>query len=193
MESDTVAVMDLRRSFAKNAISRSWIKYQFGSKSTPQALSSASNTAVGLKVLVVDAEKKSAEGLCCVLERWGHDCAIALSGLDALRTGAWYQPQVAIITLEMPWMLGTEVAKHLRADFRKADCLIIGLTSDAEYQQRQETGANCIDLLLARPLNLGVLKTLLILETAYQLRLLKAADVGAKSSCYAGRNRPCRT
>lgn len=193
MESGTVAAIDSIRSIAKKVKSRGRTEYQSGSKSTPQFFNSASKTTVGLKVLVVDGEMKSAEGLGGVLQRWGHGCAIALSGLDALRTAAQYQPHVAIITLELPWMLGAEVARHLRADFRKADCLIIGLTSGVEYQQRQEAGANCIDLLLARPINLGVLKTLLLLETAYQSRLINSADVSSKLTYYAGRNKPCRT
>jgi DNA-binding response OmpR family regulator len=168
MESEVLAVIDVRQSFEKNAMSRHWIKHPIGPKSISQSWIPKSNTPSGLKVLVVDGEMKSAEGLAKVLHRWGHDCEIAICGLDALRIAARYQPHVAILALEMPWMLGTTIAKHLRADFRKDDCLIIGFTSAVEYQQQQKTGETCIDLLLARPINFGVLKALLLFKSSHQ-------------------------
>ena len=159
MESAITALLERKRAFESNTTARGWEKRQVVPWPEARSLSPSQKALSGIKVLVVDCISQAADRLAEKLWGWGHGCTIANCSLNALRIAAWYHPQVAILNLEMPWMNGNEIAKHLKSDFRKDDCLIIGFTSVAEHKRRQDASETCIDLILARPIKSAVLKT----------------------------------
>ncbi len=118
-----------------------------------------------LRVLVADGNQDSADELGWWLHRCGHDPSVVYDGPTALRVAAMHRPQVVLLHLEIPQMDGCRVAKQLRHDFPRWECLLIGITGrtdEARYRQSIESG---VDLLLIEPYRLLILETLLSLES----------------------------
>lgn len=117
-----------------------------------------------LRVLVVDDEKDTTDSLAWLVDRWGHVASLAYDGIAALRAAAAQRPDVVLLDIEMPFMDGCEVARHLRADVSRNECLIIAVTGRADHLRRQQCIEAGIDLLLIKPVNPSVVETLLLLE-----------------------------
>jgi two-component system CheB/CheR fusion protein len=137
--------------------------------STPLKLTCSNNLLLrqqALRVLVVDNDQEMADELAWWLHCCGHNPRIAYEGHDALRVAAKQQPQLVLLNLEMPHMDGCRVARQLRLDFPRNECLIIGVTWRTDEDRRRQSVEAGIDLLLIRPLDLWLVETLLMLESA---------------------------
>lgn len=117
-----------------------------------------------LRVLVVDDDRDIADSLVRRLRRWGHTARTAQDGLAALRVAATQHPDVVLLDMEMPFMDGYQIARHLRLDFPKSECFFMAVTERSEDEHRQQCIDAGIDLLLIKPLDLSNLETLLLLE-----------------------------
>ena len=117
-----------------------------------------------LRVLVVDAEQNSANGLLRQVLNAGHDAHAAPAGHAALRVAAAWHPDVVLLDLETPLMDGCPVATHLRSDYSSEDCLIIAFAEWVDEARRKSCVEAGIDLLLSKPLDQDVVETLLMLE-----------------------------
>lgn len=119
-----------------------------------------------LRVLVVDGNRDMADSLVRRVRRWGHAARAAHDGLAALRLAATQHPDVVLLDMEMPFMDGRQVARHLRLDFPRSACFIIAATERTEDERRQQSIESGIDLRLIKPLDPSVVETLLLLECA---------------------------
>src|SRR5438876_662826 len=72
----------------------------------------------GVRVLVVDDDPHSAEGMARLLQHSGHEVDVALDGKTALQRARAKQPDVVLLDICMPGMDGYEVAGQLRAMFQ---------------------------------------------------------------------------
>jgi CheY-like chemotaxis protein len=63
-----------------------------------------------LRVLVVDDNDDAAQSLCYLLESMGCEAVASNAGPDGLALAGSFEPQLAIIDLEMPGMKGCEMA-----------------------------------------------------------------------------------
>jgi len=129
-----------------------------------------------LRVLVVDDEQHTADGLVGLVSRWGHAARWAYDGATGLKVAAAQHPDVALLDLEMPFMDGCEVARQLRLDFPRTECFIIAFTAWADERCRQQCSAAGIDLVLVKPVDPPVLETLLMLEFARATRPRTASN-----------------
>ncbi len=68
-----------------------------------------------LRVLVVDDYPDAAETTCMLLKILGHDTRAAYSGQHALDVAREYDPEVALIDLDLPDVPGLEVGRALRS------------------------------------------------------------------------------
>ncbi len=75
-----------------------------------------SRTTHPLRVLVVDDNVEGAEMVCALLETLGCVTAVAFDGLQGLAAAVDFDPDLALIDLEMPGMDGCEVARRIRTD-----------------------------------------------------------------------------
>ena len=64
-----------------------------------------------IKVLVVDDEKSSREGLSELLDTWGYKVSMAKDGEEAISLINAQKPDITICDLKMPKVDGLEVAK----------------------------------------------------------------------------------
>jgi CheY-like chemotaxis protein len=81
-----------------------------------------------------------------------------------LKVAAAQHPDVVVLDIEMPLMDGCQVARQLRRDFSRKECLIVAVTERADHERGLQCQAAGIDLVLIKPVNSSVVETILMLE-----------------------------
>ena len=66
------------------------------------------------RVLIVDDFQDAAEATCMLLMLLGHDCRFAMTGEEALREAAAFDPDIAILDIGLPDLSGLQLARLLR-------------------------------------------------------------------------------
>ena len=105
------------------------------SRMKPLASSSARELPAARKILIVDDHVDSADIIAEALALQGHETRVAYEPLAALSMATEFQPQVAILDINLPTMDGYELGAALRVDL--PECRFIALTGDA-------TGFGCL-------------------------------------------------
>jgi PAS domain S-box-containing protein len=114
----------------------------------------------GRRILVADDNKDSADSLQRVLQLYGYDVRVAYDGAAALRLGASFRPEVAVLDIGMPGANGYEVAREIRRQ-QGAQIKLVALTGwgqDGDRRRAMEAG---FDFHLTKPVDPGVLNDLL--------------------------------
>jgi CheY-like chemotaxis protein len=131
-----------------------------------------------LQVLVVDNEQDSTDQFVRLVRRWGHAARGVYRGLTSLRVAAAQHPDIVLLNLELPHMDGLQVARHLRLDFPRKECLIIAIAARADDERRRQSIEAGIDLLFIKPVDPSVVETLLMLESVRVSRSWKTNAAG---------------
>lgn len=87
-------------------------------------------------VLVVEDEKDLAEMLAYNLEKEGYRVVVAHDGMQALQSSRAESPDIVLLDLMIPIIMGTEVCKELRKDAATTNIPIIMLTARGEEIDR---------------------------------------------------------
>ena len=117
-----------------------------------------------LRVLIVDDDRDTTDGLVKLVRCWGHTARLAYDGLSALKTAAIQHPDVVLLDMEMPFLDGCQVARQLRLDFPTKECFLIALRGRSDDDRRRRCNEAGIDLVLVKPIHPSVIETLLMLE-----------------------------
>jgi PAS domain S-box-containing protein len=127
-----------------------------------QALQNPSaRVSPGLRVLIVDDNRDSAESLGMLMQLAGHRVRIALDGPTALESARTFQPRIMLLDIEMPDMNGYEVARRIREQPSTQEVLLVAMTgyaSDADRRRCREAG---FDHHLVKPIDYDALQRLL--------------------------------
>lgn len=83
-------------------------------------------------ILIIEDEKDLAELLSFNLEREGYKTAMAHDGLAGLESAARIRPDLVILDLMLPGLLGTEVCKTLKRNEKTAAIPVLMLTAKGE-------------------------------------------------------------
>ena len=67
-----------------------------------------------MRILVVDDLADTVEMVCTVFERLGYDMRSAMTGADAIACAASWSPELALIDVILPDLVGIEVGAILR-------------------------------------------------------------------------------
>jgi hypothetical protein len=105
--------------------------------------SAVAATAHGLRVLLVDDNVDSADGLGLLLELQGHEIRVAYDGPTALETARQFRPHVALLDIGMPSMDGYELGRRLHATPETKDVLLVAMTGwgqDEDHRKSREAG-----------------------------------------------------
>jgi CheY-like chemotaxis protein len=116
-----------------------------------------------LRVLVIDNEQRTAELLTGVIRSWGHEVRWVSDGAGAWEMANAQQLDVVLLDIATPGMDGYELSQLFRRDSRLKDCLMVAMWTAQQRRSRQQKTAD-IDLFLAKPVDVFVLETLLLLE-----------------------------
>jgi CheY-like chemotaxis protein len=109
------------------------------------------------RVLVVEDDARVREGLCTVIEGWGHEVASAADGRVALTLVASFEPDAVILDLGLPGISGVEVAELIRQidGYRS---FVIALTGSAGPLPRESALRAGCSVFFVKPVDLGELE-----------------------------------
>jgi CheY-like chemotaxis protein len=100
-------------------------------------------TASSKKVLVVEDNEGAREGLCQLLELWGHTVSSAADGREALALFASDPPDIALVDIGLPEFDGYEVAARVRQQSGGDEIHLVALTGyglDTDRARALEAG-----------------------------------------------------
>ena len=117
--------------------------------------------AVRRRVLIVDDNADAAQSLALLVRNWGHEVAVARDGPEALARAETLEPDVALVDIGLPGMLGHELAQRLRAQPRHRNLLLAAVTGYGRAQDREAARRAGFDVYLVKPVDLDELEKLL--------------------------------
>lgn len=117
--------------------------------------------ARGSRILVVDDNEDSAEVLELLLRQMGADVQVASSGQSAMLALEAYRPSVVLLDIDLPDMNGHELARRIRSGLDGGGLTLIALTGWSGADDIQRSREAGIDHHLVKPLDLGLLTTVL--------------------------------
>jgi len=117
--------------------------------------------ATGLRILVVDDNRDSAETMSSLLQMLGNVVTTANAGPEALQRVAEAPPDVALLDIGMPVMNGYEVAERIRKYPGGRDILLVAMTGWGQEADRSRSRAAGFDHHLVKPVEVEQLLKLL--------------------------------
>jgi CheY-like chemotaxis protein/anti-sigma regulatory factor (Ser/Thr protein kinase) len=114
----------------------------------------------GLRVLVIDDNRDSADSASDVLRLLGNQVETAYDGASGVATAARLKPHVILLDLAMPGMDGFEVRRRLR-EHGSADAYLVAMTGFGNEEDKRRTRAAGFDAHLTKPVELDALVSLL--------------------------------
>lgn len=113
------------------------------------------------RILVVDDNVHSAQGLARLLNLAGHETAVAHDGTQALGIAETWSPQAIVLDIGLPGMDGYEVARRMRDCEGCRHALIIAVTGYGQEEDRQRSHDAGFDHHLVKPVGIAELRALL--------------------------------
>jgi PAS domain S-box-containing protein len=115
----------------------------------------------GLRVLVIDDNRDSADSASDVLRLLGNRVECAYDGASGIAAAARLKPEMVLLDLAMPGMDGFEARKRLRDQADTADAYLVAMTGFGNEEDKRRTQAAGFDAHLTKPVELDALVALL--------------------------------
>jgi CheY-like chemotaxis protein len=122
---------------------------------------SATESRPVLRILVVDDNEDSANGMARLLRLSGHSVWVAYHGPDALATAREHEPEVVFLDIGLPEMDGYEVATRLRQEEATRRAVIIAVSGYGEDQARNRSDQAEFDHHMVKPVDFETLLAVL--------------------------------
>ena len=123
--------------------------------SAPRSEGSAAHASATAEALIVDDCRFIAERLARVLAARGYTCTVASNGYEGLEQLRARRFELVVIDVDMPFVDGFTLLRHLRHDPIHAHAPVLMLAadpSDADHERARSLGANaCLDKPLQLP------------------------------------------
>jgi CheY-like chemotaxis protein len=113
------------------------------------------------RILIVEDDFDSREGLRELLQVWGHSVEVAQDGTEGIEKAMETQPGIALIDIGLPGLDGYEVAHRIREAFGERPILLVALTGYVDSEDRQRASESGFDAHLPKPISAEKLKPLL--------------------------------
>lgn len=113
------------------------------------------------RVLVVEDDGDSREGLRRFLELCGHTVDVAGTGVDGIEKALRDRPDVAFVDISLPDVDGHEVARRIREWLSKEEIQLVALTGYRGLAARREALEAGFDVHVGKPVDLAGLEALL--------------------------------
>ncbi|HEU5249428.1 MAG TPA: response regulator [Thermoanaerobaculia bacterium] len=139
----------------------------------PSSSPSLEGTSGLTRVLVIEDDGDSREGLRNLLQVWGHDVDVAEDGARGIEKAVERRPNVALIDIGLPGMDGYAVASRLRELLGREEIFLIAVTGYSQAEDRRRATESGFDAYLSKPINYSRLSSLLAREN---LRKVTAAE-----------------
>jgi CheY-like chemotaxis protein len=112
-----------------------------------------------MRVLVVEDDDDSREGLRLLLEASGHRVETAANGPDGLEKLVSGAHDTAIVDIDLPGMNGYEIARRARRVPALSGVRLIALTGYGRDKDRAEAHNAGFNLHLTKPVNFATLRS----------------------------------
>ncbi|MBI3864986.1 MAG: PAS domain S-box protein [Planctomycetia bacterium] len=113
------------------------------------------------RILVVDDLRDSADSMAKVLRTKGHDIRTAYDGLEAVQTGAAFQPHVVLLDIGLPKMNGYDVARRIRNEPWGGNVALVAMTGWGQEEDKRRSLDAGFDHHLTKPVDAAALERLL--------------------------------
>jgi signal transduction histidine kinase/ActR/RegA family two-component response regulator len=123
--------------------------------------SRAVRSAARRRVLIVDDNVDTVQGLARLLARAGHEIMVAHDGSEALDCAREQSPDAVVLDIGLPGMDGFEVVQRLRGEACCAGTVIIAVTGYGQPEDQHRALDAGFDYHLVKPVDLDQLKELL--------------------------------
>jgi len=115
-----------------------------------------------LRVLIVDDNRDGADALGLLVEALGNEVHVTYGGTQALAVATTFRPDLMLIDLAMPDMDGCALGKRFRQVPAFASTKIVAITGHADTGHRNLALKAGFDAVLAKPVALNEIKTVLV-------------------------------
>jgi len=112
------------------------------------------------RVLIVDDNADSTESLALLLARRGHDVRAANDGLRAIELAREFHPDLVLLDIGMPGLNGYETCQRMRKEPWGSGITMVAVTGWGQEQDRRMARSVGFDAHVVKPLDLGVLMSL---------------------------------
>ncbi|MGB7215637.1 MAG: response regulator [Gammaproteobacteria bacterium] len=112
-----------------------------------------------MRILVVEDDDDSREGLRVLLEASGHDVETAANGLEGLEKLVAGKPDTAILDIDLPGIDGYEIARRARRLPELARIRLIALTGYGREKDRAAAREAGFNLHLTKPVSFAILQS----------------------------------
>jgi signal transduction histidine kinase len=113
------------------------------------------------RILVVDDNRDSATTLAKLLQRRGHEIAVAFDGEEAVQTAADFRPEIVLLDIGLPKLNGYEAGRRILQQAGSENPILIALTGWGQEEDRNRALEAGFSHHLVKPVDLGVLDVLL--------------------------------
>jgi len=129
----------------------------------PVAASHARDAPSGLRIVIVDDNRDSAESLQLMLELMGNEVRTGHDGAEAVELVEAFHPHAVLLDIGLPVISGYEAAKRIRALAGSANCMLVAITGWGQDSDRERSREAGFDHHLVKPVDaaqlLGILGT----------------------------------
>jgi CheY-like chemotaxis protein len=115
----------------------------------------------GLRVLVIDDNRDSADSATDVLRLLGNHVECAYDGEGGIAVASRLKPQMVLLDLAMPGMDGFEARRRLREQAGSAGAFLVAMTGFGNEDDKRRTREAGFDAHLTKPVELDALVSLL--------------------------------
>jgi CheY-like chemotaxis protein len=105
----------------------------------------------GLRVLVVEDNRDTADSLRLLLGLYGYEVAVAYSGHDGVRAAEQHRPDVVLCDIGLPGLDGYAVARRLRGNPATAQARLIAVTAYGRDEDRRRSHEAGFEQHLVKP------------------------------------------
>jgi CheY-like chemotaxis protein len=111
----------------------------------------ARRAGAGLRVLVVEDHKDTADSIRILLGLLGHEARVAYTGPEGVRAAQDWRPDTVLCDIGLPGLDGYGVARALRANPATAGVRLLALTGYGQEEDRRRSREAGFDLHLLKP------------------------------------------
>ena len=129
-------------------------------------MTSTTDAAHAVRILVVEDNVDSAETMQMLLAMSGYDTRTAYDGRAALAVAREFRPQVVFCDIGLPGKDGYAVARELRALPETGTALLVALTGYGDEEHRQRATDAGFDHVQVKPVEPDALEALLVAHFA---------------------------
>jgi signal transduction histidine kinase len=121
----------------------------------------AASAARRFRVLVVDDNADTANGMARLLKLSGHEVRVAHNGDEAINAARDHRPEVMLLDIGLPGMDGYELASTLRGEEWSKDSVLIAVSGYGEEQARDRSMEAGFNHHLVKPVNFDTILALI--------------------------------